>query len=229
MNVLERLGAEVAGHPRSTAVRADDEAGGELDVFAVRGSADDAGDAAVVRSQYAGRRHAGAELCACLRGGVGEQAVQYVAAWRDQHIHAGALLDPPYLRLALSRNSTWVIAGAPLASTRSSSPHRASWTTPPRATVCRHRVARAAALCRPSRRRDPARPATSRWPRRHTVRLRQLRRTSSAPSLDGKTLRRGRRQVLGEDVEGRWRADLHDFSTFPSVGSQAVAPDALDG
>jgi hypothetical protein len=44
----------------------------------------------------------------------------------------------------------------------------------------------------------------------------------------GTTLHRCGHHMLGEELEAWWRRDLHDFSTFPPLGSQAVAPHRLD-
>ena len=192
--------------------------------------ADDAGDPAVVRSQQTGRRHPGPELCTCLHRRVGQQTVEYATTGCDQHVHAGALLDPPYLRLALDvephlRDGRRAAVEDAIEQTPAGQLDDAATDEP----VRRQCVARQSRLvdheyvvAHPRQQPRGRRPGTP-CPHHHNV------VHLPPPSLDGTTLRRSSRQMLGEEVEGRWRVDLHEFSTLPSAGSQAVAPDASDG
>ena len=92
--MLQRLGADVPGHPRPASVRTDDEpraavqGGRQLAVLA-----DDAGDPTVAGPQHAGRGQPRSERGAGLLRGVNEQTVEQVAARGDQEVDTGAVLD----------------------------------------------------------------------------------------------------------------------------------------
>ena len=216
----QHLGAEPAGHPRPHAVRADDVPRAD----ARRAARPRPGR----RRRRPGRHRRGADpvtVTPVRTWAPADRAASRSSASRTRRrgatsrsTPARSLIGARDLGVVAGRTCTSRTAGAPLASTSSSRPHRDSCTTPPRTRPCVDRVSLG--------KRDRSTRATS-WPARASsiavaAPAQRAPTTTTSCSLRCGVLMpvdcaRGAGESLGDRVEVAWRSPDPGRSPRPSA------------